>query len=145
MDNQENGRAAPPWMAGTWSACCQLTAGMLIMLAVMGWLAADMHGSKGLISSAMAGGLCWLGALLALLAISRTHGSDSAFLGILVSMVCRFGFVLIAFLVLRQWSGKIGQSRLVFYLLPHYGMALILETALAVQLIRRMESKSRAT
>ncbi|MEE2990404.1 MAG: hypothetical protein VX715_07305, partial [Planctomycetota bacterium] len=115
---------------------------MLIAVALMGWLAFRSHGSEGLAASAVTGGLCWLGAILALLTISRTRGGKRAVTGILVSMACREGFVLIAFIVLTKWSGKIGQSKLVFHLLPYYGLALILETALAVRLIRRMESKA---
>tara|TARA_B100000809_G_scaffold244198_1_gene269920 strand:- start:387 stop:743 length:357 start_codon:yes stop_codon:yes gene_type:complete len=118
---------------------------MLIAVVLMSGLAYRSHGSEGLAASAVAGGLCWLGALLALLAISRERSGKGAVSGILLSMVCRFGFVLIAFLVLRQWSGKIGQSKLVFHLLPYYGLALVLETALAVRLIRRMESESRVS
>jgi hypothetical protein len=118
---------------------------MLAAMVLMGGLAYRSHGGEGLAASVIAGGLCWLGALLALLAISRAHGGNNMVSGILLSMVCRFGFVLIAFIVLTQWSGKIGQSKLVFHLLPYYGLALILETALAVRLIRRMESKVRVS
>ncbi len=113
---------------------------MLIAVALMGWLAFRSHGSEGLAASAVAGGLCWLGAILAILVISRTRGGKRAVAGILVSMACREGFVLIAFLVLRQWSDKIGQSKLVLHLLPYYGMALAIGTVLIIRLIQRTES-----
>ena len=129
-----------PWLKGTWIACGQLTAAMLIAVAVMGWLAHRSHGSEGLLASAVAGGVCWLGALLALLAISRTRGGKRAVTGILISMACREGFVLCAFLVLRQWSDKIGQSKLVLHLLPYYGTALVVGTVLIIRLIQRTES-----
>ena len=129
-----------PWMKGTWVACGQMTAAMLIAVAVMGWLAHRSHGSEGLWASAVAGGICCFGALLALLVISRTRGGKSAVAGILISMACREGFVLCAFLVLRQWSDKIGQSKLVLHLLPYYGTALVVGTVLIIRLIQRTES-----
>ena len=139
-DNGNPVEPGAPWLKGTWVACGQLTAGMLTAVALMGWLAHRSHGSEGLAASAVAGGLCWLGALLGLLVISRTRGGKRAVVGILISMVFREGFVLIAFLVLRQWSDKIGQSKLVFHLLPYYGMALTLGTILVIHLIQRTES-----
>ena len=139
-DNGDPVRAGAPWLTGTRVACGQLTAGMLVVVALMGWLAHRSHGSEGLVASAVAGGLCWLGALLALLAICRTRGGKRAVSGILISMFFREGFVLIAFLVLRQWSDKIGQSKLVLHLLPYYGVALVIGTVLIVRLIQRTES-----
>ena len=139
-DNRDPGEPGASWMKGTWVACGQLTSGMLIVMALMCWLAHRSHGSEGLAASATAGVLCWLGTLLGLLAISRTRGGKRAVAGILISMIFREGFVLIAFLVLRQWSDKIGQSKLVFHLLPYYGTALILGTILVIHLIQRTES-----
>jgi len=117
-----------------------LTAAMLIAVVVMGWLAQRSHGSEGLWASAVAGGICCFGAVLALLTTSRTRGGKRAITGILLSMVCREGFVLCAFLVLRQWSDKIGQSKLVLHLFPYYGTALVLGTVLIIRLIQRTES-----
>ena len=139
-DTGQPGKAVTSWLAGTWKACGQLSAGMLIALALMGFLAHRSYGTEAMLASFMAGMLCWLGAILALLITSKTHGARQAVAGMLLSMACRLGFVLIAFLVLKQWSDKIGESKLVFHLLPYYGMALTLGTILVIHLIQRTES-----
>ena len=140
VDTGQPGKTVTSWLAGTWKACGQLSAGMLIALALMGFLAHRSSGTEAMLASFMAGMLCWLGAILALLITSRTHGATQAVAGMLLSMACRLGFVLIAFLVLKQWSDKIGQSNLVFHLLAYYALALVLETVLVVNLIRQAES-----
>ena len=127
-----------------WIACGQLTLAMLVIMAVLGFVGYQTHGGTGLQTSLIAGAVCWLGALLALITTACSRTPERAIVGVLGSMIFRIGFPLLALLILRESTAELKQDGLLLHLLGYYLAGLCVETLLAVKLVRRMESGQKA-
>lgn len=135
----------PSPSSDTWIACGQLTLAMFTAMAILGFVGYQVHGGSGLKLSLIAGAVCWLGALLALITTACSRTPNRAVVGVLGSMVFRLGFPLLALFILRESTTELKQSGLLLHLLGYYLVGLCVETLLAVKLVRRMESGQKAT
>lgn len=85
-----------------WVGCIQLTLAMAAAMAILGYAGYQSDGNQGLQFSLVAGIVCWLGALLALITTALTRTPERATAGVLAAMIFRLGFPLLALFILRE-------------------------------------------
>ena len=90
---------------------------------------------ESLFVAAVAGGLCWIAAAMALTATWLGHRFQSPVQGMLLGMLFRMGLPLVAVVGLPQAGGVFAASGLAVTILGVYLAALLTETLLAVRLI----------
>jgi len=109
-----------------------LTVAVLVLYAAVAPVAGLLSGPAGLAAAALAAGLCWAGAELALLACRRFCDPSRAWLGVLIGMLLRMGLPLLSALVIQVQGGRLAKAGLLLYLLVFYPVTLFIETALSL-------------
>jgi hypothetical protein len=87
------------------------------------------------VAAAIAGGVCWAGAALALVATYLGNVYQAPVQGMLVGMIGRVGLPLAALMVLPQLGGAAAAPGVMSTILGVYLVALIVETLLALQMV----------
>jgi len=116
--------------------CAWLTLAVLVFSVPIAWVADARHGSWGLAATAVAGGVCWLGAVLALWITWQFSGAGPvAVQGVLLGMLFRMGLPLAAGVALTTSGGALAQAGVFGLILAFYLLTLPLETWLSVRLV----------
>jgi len=109
-----------------------LTLAVLAAYALVAPAAWCQDGRTGLATAAVAAGLCWLGAGLALVAYRLPGDPKLAFVRLLAGMFPRMGIPLVAALVFRIRGGVLAESGLLIYLVLFFVVTLALDTAMGL-------------
>lgn len=121
-----------------------LTAALLAVFPLFAWVGQQRHGAWGLITAAVAGGICWLAGAVALTCVRLTR--DTAPLaGLLGSIFFRMGLPLVAGVVLQSTHAQLAAAGIFGNILLYYLITLVVETTLSVRLIQGPTPVSRAS
>jgi len=93
-------------------------------------------GWMGVLSAAIAGAVCWIGAAAALMATALMH-KQSPLGGLFLGMAFRTGLPLVAGMVLHSSAPDLANAGIFGFVLCYYLLALAVETPLAVRMIPR--------
>jgi hypothetical protein len=121
-----------------------LTLVVLIAYPAAAALATSLRGSSAWGTAALAAGVCWLGAALALALSAFLQGPHGALYAMLFGLVLRMGLPLGAILLaMRVWDGfrETGFVGLVF---GFYFLTLVTETLLALAQVSHHTSAAKA-
>lgn len=88
-----------------------------------------------LLAAAVAGGVCWLAASLALLTTHLGNLLESPVQGVLGGMLFRMGLPLIAVIGLSQLGGDMARMEVSITIVGVYLVALVAETLLSLRLV----------
>jgi hypothetical protein len=115
---------------------CALLAAVLTPLAVViAWFAFSRNHWTGVAAAAIAGGVCWLSASLALAAVYLGQQLNNPIAGIMSSMFFRMGLPLAVGLAINQWHAPLSQAGCFLMILGLYLVALVIETILSLQFV----------
>lgn len=117
---------------------CALMGVILGVAAVL--IAAGVHrgfDASAFVAAAIAWGVCWTGASLALAATYVGGLLQAPVQGMLVSMMGRIGLPLASLVVLPQVGGAAAAPGVMTTILGVYLIALVVETVLALQMVPR--------
>jgi hypothetical protein len=101
------------------------------------------YGRDGVLASASAAMVCWVGAGLAMTASNLFRQPERALALTAVGMALRMGLPLVAVMVVMVQGGPLARAGFVVYILAYYIVALVVETGLTVKLVsmpRRAEA-----
>jgi hypothetical protein len=87
---------------------------------------------RRMVAAAVAAGLCWAGALAALVLQWLFRGTRYALVGTLGAMLPRLGIPLACGVLLQILSSALAESGLLVYLVAFYPVTLAVETALTL-------------
>lgn len=127
-------------------ACLLLSLSLLIAFPVIAGYGYSTHGESGVIAAALAGSICWAGALFALLLIglfrtSQRHVVSATLLG----MLFRMGLPLVAGVVLTHQGGPLAEAGLFGMILVFYLVGLVVETILSVRILGSSQHVAKAS
>lgn len=109
-----------------------LAAVVVAVYALVAPVAYWVTGMAGLVATAAAAGVCWIGAAGAL-AVSRAfRGPNRALHGVLCGMLLRTGLPLVSALVLQLSIDALADAHLLVYFLVFYPITLLVETILSL-------------
>jgi hypothetical protein len=117
---------------------CALLAVVLAGAAIL--VSAIVHrgmGQQFLVAASIGGGVCWLGATIALVATYLGNVYRAPVQGMLLSMIGRIGLPLAALMILPQLGGVAAAPGVMSTILGVYLVALVVETILALQMVPR--------
>ena len=130
--------------AGALVRCLWLLAAVAVAYPIVGYVAADRFGDMGWWAAAVAAGICWLGAAIALILTALLRGPQGALYAMLVGMMFRMGLPLVAGVVLTRQGGDLASGGVFGCLLAFYLVTLVVETALVLPLVRAGDAKVKA-
>lgn len=116
-------------------ACLLLTGAMLLAYPGFAAFAYFRHGPMGLVAAAVAGTVCWAGALGALVLVGLVRNGPQAIHATLLGMFFRMGGPLIIGLLLNQAGGPLAEAGVFGMIVGYYLVGLVVETLLSVRLI----------
>jgi hypothetical protein len=123
-------------------SCGLLSILNLVTLLVAGWVAYGQSGANGLLAATVAAGVCWLGALSALL-VTGLFGSPRNAVSVLFgSMLLRLGLPMVAGMMLSSQGGLLARSGVFGLIVVFYLINLPVETWFSLRLVG---SNSRST
>jgi hypothetical protein len=93
-------------------------------------------GASGIAAAAVAGSVCWLGSLLALVLLGWLRGGPWFLHAWLLGMVFRFGLPLGAGIALTRGGGPLAEADVFGMMVVYYLVGLLCETLLSVRLLR---------
>jgi hypothetical protein len=125
-------------------ACAVLTLTLLTAFPLFAWFGFERSGQAGVAAAAVAGAVCWFGALAALVLVARARDSAAAVNATLIGMFLRLGLPLVTGILLQQSKGELAQAGVFGMILCYYFVALTVETILSVQLIGNKSSVAKA-
>ncbi len=122
---------------------CAILAAVLAPLAVMfGSIAFVRSGALGVGAAAIALGVCWFSASLALTCVYVGQEIKNPIAGILGGMLVRMGLPLAVGLAIQRSHGSLADAGCFLMILGLYLVALVVETWLSLRLVRRDQPKS---
>ena len=133
-----------PGKRGLLKASFLLTATLLTAFPLFAWFGYQRSGEAGIAAAAIAGAVCWFGALSALVLVARSRDSAAAVNATLMGMFLRLGLPLLTGIVLQQSQGELARAGVFGMILCYYFVALIVETILSVRLISNKSSVAKA-
>ena len=101
-------------------------------------------GTDGVKAAAIAGLLCWLGAILALMITSRFAGGTNASSGILVGSALRTGIPLIGIAFLHFNAPDLRDANIAYYGVGLFLISLATETYIAVNILKQSSETTKA-
>jgi len=104
----------------------------LPFFATYGFLRAGLTGVE---AAAVAGGVCWLGAVPSLLLMGWLRGGPHVVSGVLLGMLLRMGLPLVVGLLLIQTGGPLAKAGVFGMIVGYYLFGLLIETLLSVRLV----------
>lgn len=119
--------------ASLWTALALLTVVTVVVFPVFVGVGYSRAGWLGVAAAGVAGGVCWVSGLLALVAAGSFRSSGNAVNGILVGMACRTGIPLAAGVMLHSSGGALAAAGVFGMILGYYLVTLAAETLLAVR------------
>jgi hypothetical protein len=139
----DNGEAKNRWRR-LGIACAVLSGVTLVALGGFAWYGYAMHGLAGLAAALVAAGVCWAGALLALLLTEVLRSPQQGASGPLLGMVTRLGLPLATGILLDRRGGPLANAGVFGIIISFYFVTLVAETWLAVRLIAASRNKANA-
>lgn len=134
--NSASPDAPPPRFGKTFvRPCAWLTLVVVAAFPFFAWFGQVNFGRNGVCSAAIAAGICWLGAAIALAIAARTAGTNNAVTGVLLGMLFRMGIPLAAGFVLRDNVPSLAAAGVLGMVLCYYFVTLAVETLLSVRMI----------
>ena len=124
-------------------ACAVLAIALAPVALIAAAAIAGGPSAAALSNAAMAGGVCWLAAALALCITYFGNRFKSPVQGVLGGMLVRMGLPLAALVVLPKLGGIFAEQGLSATILIVYLVALILETALALRMVPQQPTAHR--
>lgn len=118
-----------------WGLPAQLFLLTAVVLAVYGLaapVAGLVTGVAGVVASATAAALCWLGAVAALVVSRAFRDRKPAWYGVLYGMLLRMGIPLFSALALQVTVEYLAHAYLLVYFLAFYPVTLLVETMLSL-------------
>jgi len=128
---------------GLGKSCLLLTIIVLAVFPLFAWFGYSRHAMDGVFAASIAGGVCWLGATLALVTTVLLQGSPSAVSGTLLGTAFRTGLPFLSAFALAQMGGPIAKAGVVGMIVAYYLLTLVAETLLAVRLIKPIPQTSK--
>jgi hypothetical protein len=119
------------------AACALLALSAVLALPVVGYSAYVKFGRTGTSAAAIALGVCWISATLALVLTGRTRNSPLELTGILVANGIRFGVPLLAGVTLQYGHASLAEVGIFGWFVVAYLWTLCVETTLSVFLDRK--------
>jgi hypothetical protein len=106
------------------------------------WFGHHASGWDGIWAASVAAGVCWFGALAALVVGAIFGQGANAVNGVLLGMVFRMGLPLGVGISLHHRDGVLAQAGVFGMILGYYFVAMIVETVLAVRLTAPANEKT---
>lgn len=128
-----------------WVACAALTAATVVALPVFAWAGYAWHGPPGIYAAGTAAGVCWAGALVALVLTAALRGPKRAVSGVLLGMLFRMGVPLVAGILLDRQGGPLAKAGVFGMIVGFYFVTLLVETLLALRLVKPRGKRTRVT
>ena len=116
-----------------------LAAVTVLFCALVGPVAFCVGGPAGLSASAAAGGICLLGAAIALTVCHVLRSPRTVLYGMLLGMAARMVIPLACGLTIHLWGGTLAEAGFLYYLLVFYPVTLAVETSLSLPQADRPE------
>jgi hypothetical protein len=126
---------APQRPASLGVACAVLTAVTVLALPLFGWVGYAKHAGPGVAAAGVAAGVCWLGAMVALLLTAFPRGPKQAVSRVLLGMLFRMGLPLVVGAILARRGGPLSEAGVFGMIVAFYFVTLVAETWLALRLI----------
>jgi hypothetical protein len=131
--------SANPDCASRWKrqacACAGLTLVVVAAFPVFAWYGYISAGTTGIAAAAVAAGVCWLGAMIALVIAGISDDPPKALSAVLAGMIFRLGLPLAAGLLLRQYVPSLAAAGVFGMILCYYFITLIADTLFLLRLI----------
>ena len=128
-----------------WVACAALTAVTLVAALIVGWVGFAGHGVSGLWAAAVAAGVCWFGAMSALLLTAIASNPKQAVGRHLLGMGFRMGIPLVVGFLLHRQGGALSKAGVFGMILAFYLLTLIVETWLSLRLLAPATRRPKVT
>lgn len=123
------------WLSSLPFSCAVFTLAMALAFPLYGWVGSSYFASRGLYGAVIAGLVCWIAGIVALMitGVSARLGSHAALNGILVSMLIRMGLPM-ATAILLSSQPAFADTGIFGLIVGYYLFALVVETPLSVVL-----------
>jgi len=123
-----------------------LSLSLLVAFPAVAFYGYSQHGQTGLIAAAIAGAICWAGAMFALVLIgmfrtSQNHVVSATLLG----MLFRMGLPLVTGLIITRNGGPLADAGLFGMILVFYLVGLVVETILSVRILGSSQDVAKAS
>lgn len=115
--------------------CAALSLAIFLVAPAFVWYGHAQSQVNGVLAAAIAGGICWLGGTLALVAAYWANRQGLGIHGALLGMFFRMGLPLIGGLALQKLFPVLAEAKLFSYVLGFYLIMLVVETLLSLRLI----------
>jgi len=116
-------------------ACLLFSAAMVLAFPAFAAFGFSRSGGTGVAAAAVAGGVCWAGALTALLLMGALRSGPKVVYATLLGTFFRLGVPLIAGLALNYQGGLLAEAGVFGMIVGYYLVGLIVETLLSVRLV----------
>jgi hypothetical protein len=140
-----NPNERPSQPSSAWS-CVLLTTAMVSAFPAFAVVGYWRSGYSGLGASAVAGGVCWMAALMSLLLMCVLRGSPYLLHAFLLGMLFRMGLPLAVGVALSRSGSPLADAGIFGMMVVYYLLGLFVETLLSVRLVpssaRRIEKVS---
>lgn len=143
-ENPEKLIPSPDWPRVIGS-CVWLTLALLLVFPAFAWFGYSQHGLTGLAAAAIAGGICWLGALLALVCSAMFQGPQQAANSMMLGMMFRMGLPLGTGLLLTMQKGALAEAGVLMMILVYYLLAMAVETLLSLRFVNSAKQASKVS
>jgi len=134
MNQQLNSATLMPRPVGLGWSLFWLTAGVVVAFPLYASFGFYRFGMTGVVATAVAGFVCWIGAALALWCAAALQ-SHSPIGGLLAGMFFRMGLPLVVGGLLHFNIPELARVGIFAFVLAYYFLTLILETFLAIRMI----------
>ena len=127
-------RNLPKWLSSLPLTCAVFSLAMLAVFPLFACLGHVWHGPMGIVAAAVAGSICWLPALLALVVAGLTRNVPAvAMPGMLAGMLLRMPLPLLGGLFLMRT--ELAGFGVIGFIIGYYLFALLVETLLSLGLV----------
>jgi len=126
-------------------ACVLLSLSLLLAFPFVAAYGYNAHAVDGLMAAGLAAGICWAGAMIALVLVTVFRGSPNQMVSAtLLGMLFRMGLPLGAGLLLTQAGGPLADAGLFGMILVFYLVGLVVETVLSVRILGSSQHVAKA-
>lgn len=126
------------------TSCGLLSLALLCAFGVIGAVAYRQHAADGLVAAAVAAGVCWLGACLALTVTFLARGPHAPLIYLGLGTLFRMGLPLVFGIVVSRRGGPLAEAGVFGLIVAFFLVALVVETLLSLQVVNRTDKISRA-
>lgn len=128
-----------------WLACLTLTVVCLLALGPFAWVGNSKSGPAGVLAALVAAGVCWSGAVLALICTGARRGPKQAVARLMLGMLFRMGLPLVGGAILDWRGGEVAEAGVFGMIVGFYLITLVVETWLSLRVIGSASVTATAT